>query len=160
MWGVSWPLMKSFLVLQVTTLLYNYRNFCNSHLEWKTKQLNGPGNYWPGISRNGLQIGEVVILFWGCTVKTNHRGLSSLAFFQFFVYRVVGHICIRCIENHKINLGKSYAKIAFVWSYVAEISTGQWMKYFHRQFRSYSFQNLIIYYLDQFFFWNTKVRLE
>ena len=37
-------------------LQYNFQTFWNSHLEWKTKQLNGPGNYrelretgpWPG----------------------------------------------------------------------------------------------------------------
>ena len=27
------------------TLLYNFQTFWNSHLEWQTKQLNGPGNY-------------------------------------------------------------------------------------------------------------------
>ena len=30
----------------------NFQKFWNSHLEWKTKQLNGPDNL-PGISRNG-----------------------------------------------------------------------------------------------------------
>ena len=37
--------MKSTLFLLLKTLLYNFQKFWNSHLEWKTKQLNGPGNY-------------------------------------------------------------------------------------------------------------------
>ena len=37
--------MKSILFLQLITLLYHFQTFWNSHLEWKIKQLNGPGNY-------------------------------------------------------------------------------------------------------------------
>ena len=35
-----WLLMKSILFLQLITLAYNFQNFWNSHLDWKTKQLN------------------------------------------------------------------------------------------------------------------------
>ena len=31
--------------LWLIPLLYHFQNFWNSHLEWKTKQLDGPGNY-------------------------------------------------------------------------------------------------------------------
>ena len=37
--------MKSLCFFRLKTLLHNFQKFWNSHLEWKTKQLNGPGNY-------------------------------------------------------------------------------------------------------------------
>ena len=36
---------KVHFVSSAYDLLYNIQSFSNSHLEWKTKQLNGPGNY-------------------------------------------------------------------------------------------------------------------
>ena len=62
--------MKSTLFLQLKTLLYNFQKFLNSHLEWKTEQLNGPGNY-----RELRETGPWTLFY---VLPLNKKGLCEL----------------------------------------------------------------------------------
>ena len=70
--------MKSIMFVKLITLLYNFQNFWNSHLEWKTKQLNGPDNY-----REHWETGPWAGLFESRLTLTQDKTLTAALLFLF-----------------------------------------------------------------------------